>query len=141
MPFLAFHLDPSTGRFHGEACQREAQAESAAGSRSSGVDAIETLEDPIAMEGRNPGPVVFDLDCGFRRREPSHANVDFASRWRVLDGVVDEVEDCLAEQRRVAARVQRGGHLDQEQLLLLLRQHAQLLGGTRRETAKVGDRV
>jgi hypothetical protein len=47
--------------------------------------------------------------------------------------VVEERHDRLADQRRVAPRRDRGAGFDGERLVLLLREHAEVLDRARRE--------
>ena len=94
------------------------------------VDAVEALEDPLAVLGADPRPVVPDLDArrAVRLREAPHDHVPPGRR--VLHGVVDEVlqdppqalaighdrdraERLVAQRERLARRLlrERGHHV------------------------------
>src|SRR6267143_3591879 len=76
----------------------EAQAAAGAGRTR---HAVEALEHALALRGRNAGAVVLDFEERLRVA-PAGAHRDAAASVRVLDGVVHEVAERLAQQKRVA---------------------------------------
>src|SRR5439155_21545936 len=65
------------------------------------VEAVELLEDPLALGARDPQPLVRDLDeaLAVLRVEP---NLDLAALRRVLDRVVDQIDEHLPQLVLVA---------------------------------------
>src|SRR4029453_11479073 len=96
-------------RAHGERASvrlgdraREEQSQPGAGlGRVADLNATELLEDQTLVLARDPGPVIADLDL----QAPARAHsLDFyiLAGARVLDGVVDQVDENLAEPVPVA---------------------------------------
>src|SRR5438552_6573794 len=84
---------------HGDLAH-DGEAETAAGAGSSG-HAVEAFEHALALGGRNAGTVVLDLDIGLDA-VPAGAHRDAPAALRILDRVVHEVGERLAQQERIA---------------------------------------
>src|SRR5437868_9827909 len=80
--------------------QAETGAADSAGHRC--VQPVELLEDPLLLGRRNPGPFVAHVDAD-ARGFVAHGHVYAVRLERVLDRILDEVDEHLAQQRLVAA--------------------------------------
>ena len=90
------------------------EAEPGARSRVPACHPAELLEDQALVLGRDPGPVVADVDAHAPVLRVG-AHLDLAARRGVLDRVVDQVRQHLAKPFRVAADArQRLLHLGPE---------------------------
>src|SRR3954468_21770804 len=85
---------------------RQAQAGSASSPLTAGVQADEAFEDPFAVGGGNPGPVVDDVDDG--SSVPS-VETQLDPRGRVAGGVVGEVAQHPGQVVSVAQYSDRHG--------------------------------
>src|SRR5882672_2787879 len=99
--FLALELDAAAVRRDRPA--RDGQTEPGAGfTGAAGFRAVEALEDPLAVRGRDSGPRVLHFDRGLSRRRALRANLNRAAVGRVLDRVVEEVDQAEPEDGRIA---------------------------------------
>src|SRR3954469_7314573 len=73
------------------------------------VEALELLEDPVALRGRDAEALVGHLDQARAVLAP-HSQLDPPALGRVLDRVVDQVDEHLPQLVLVAA--DRGGIVD-----------------------------
>src|SRR5947207_1211402 len=78
----------------------DGKAETAAGAGRAG-NAVEALEHALALRGGNARTVVLNLDIGIGAA-PAGAHRGAPAALRVLDGVVHEVGERLAQEERVA---------------------------------------
>ena len=102
---------------------RESETRTAPLARPRRVDTVETIEDAGAVAFRDTGPLVRDLDAGRALGIGSDRDPNAAAAWRVLDRVVDQVDEGLAQDEAVDLRHHAvvAAHLDA--LALLLREN------------------
>src|SRR5437899_4057754 len=138
--FLALDLDAPAVRLHRPARDGEAEPHSTGAPRPGAIEPVEAVEDASMVHLGDPRSTVLHLDGGLAGRQRPDGDADVSPGGRVLDGVIEEIHDALAEERRIALRLDEAIPLHLELLLLLLGEHAEVLRGARRERAEVHDR-
>ena len=91
----AHHVDHAPG-------DRQAEAEALLLARLAAP--VEALEDALDLRRRDPGSGVDHLQDHLRLAVAAAANGNGAGGWRVLEGVGEQADHHLAQQRRVARR-------------------------------------
>ena len=100
--YLAFDPESAAVGFDDVLGDGEAEAGAAGFAGAGGVHAIEAFEDAFLIRQRNADAGVGDGDDGFARAGGG-ADVDVPAWRRVLDGVVEEILENVAEQSGIAA--------------------------------------
>ena len=120
LSLLALELDASAVALDGP--ERDGQAEPGASlvARSSAVDAVEALEDPREVGLGDSRALVRDLDHRAGVAAPSDVDGDDRAPWRVLDGVVGQVDEGLAQEEGVGREPEAGVPPDLDPLVPLL---------------------
>jgi hypothetical protein len=77
-PHLAFDLDAPAVSVDGGARDREAEPDAALASRTSGIDTVEPLEDPLLVDGGDARAVVLGLEDRIAGRPARDPDVDVA---------------------------------------------------------------
>src|SRR5580700_11844943 len=94
--------DPSAQRFDKTAADR--QTETGAGTPAVlGLDPVELVEDALEIGGRDPGPLIDDLDLD-EFPVALRADIDAAAGRGIFRGIVEQIEQHLLEQHRVYAQ-------------------------------------
>src|SRR5262245_15443367 len=136
-PFLALHFDTSTVRLHGPSGRGKAEPAAPGGTRSRGIDLVEPLEDPPLVRPGNADPRVPDIDRGLARRRSGRPHTDGTSPRRVLDRIVEQVDESLAHQGLITGHPHCGPRTHRQDLLFLLREDAQMLGDRDHQLAQI----
>src|SRR5262249_57148389 len=134
---IAGNLDVPAIRLDGPARDGEAQSHAAVLPGAADVHAIEAIENTILMRCGNARSGVPYLDDSLARVLNIRFDADRAAMRRVLDGVVYQIHEGLAHQRRVAAGMNLAGGSEHELLLFLVGQHTQLIDDVSRQRAEL----
>src|SRR6266540_2268810 len=97
-------LDLTAHSSHELAADVEAEAGAADAARQIRIEPVELLEDPLVLVDGDPEPFVLDREAD-PVVVPLESNVDPAAARGVLDGVLDEIRQHLADLLAVAGRV------------------------------------
>src|SRR5262245_40346497 len=89
------------------------------------IDTIEALEDPLVVRGGDAGAGVLNFDHCIAGDRRCGSDTDHAVLRRVLDCVVEQIGDALAEDAGVTMRCQTAIELYGQVLVLLLGEHAE----------------
>src|SRR6476660_4061552 len=138
---LAFHRADRETAFHPAnelTADVQAKAGAADAAGEAGVDAVELAEDPALLERSDPDPFVADADpdAALARLD---RKFDTAPAGRVLDGVVDQVDQDLAQLVRISGYgLERVGDLELDRDVLSRGEEgAHLTRDALRERAKI----
>src|SRR5262245_48496300 len=104
---VALELDPPAIGFNRPPCDGQAQSDATAISRPRVVNAIETLEYPLAVHRGDARPRVLHFDHRLARRCLCRRQADHALVGCVFDGVVQKVRDAMTQDAGVAHRRHR----------------------------------
>src|SRR5260221_246881 len=99
----AHHVDHAAG-------DRQAEAEALLLARLAAT--VEALEDALDLRRRDAGSSVHDLQDDLSLAVVAAANGNGAGGWRVLEGVGEQADHHLAQQRRIAGGAEIGLDLD-----------------------------
>jgi hypothetical protein len=104
--------------------------------RSRFVDAVEAIEDTLAMFGRDAGPAIFNAEqrCVALHHEP---NVDRRFVRTVLDRVVDDVGDSLAQDETIGLDDDAAGEIEREPLMPFVGKNGERRRGLLRQLPKI----
>src|SRR4029453_8936391 len=133
---LALELDAAPVGFNRPARNGEPESHPAGLARPGGVHSVEALEDPLLVLRRDPRPGVTHLDGDVPGRRVSDTDLDRALRRRVLDRVVQQVDETLPPDPRVALSLERGVDVEAQALILLLGEDAEMIDDARDEIAQ-----
>src|SRR5207245_3799890 len=99
--FCALDLDAPAVRLHRPARDGEAEPHSTGAPRPGAIEPVEAVEDASMVHLGDPRSTVLHLDGGLAGRQRPDGDADVSPGGRVLDGVIEEIHDALAEERRI----------------------------------------
>jgi len=98
---LALHLDAAVMGFDDPGADGQSQSGAFLCMGAGIVGAVEAIEDPLLIIGRNSDPLIGNRDLGLIGFGKER-NLYGAAGPRVLDGVIDEIEKEFAQSQLVA---------------------------------------
>src|SRR5437870_3840025 len=122
-PLEAFQFDAPTVCLHRPASDGQTESRAAGLPRPGMIDTIEALEDPLVVRGGDAGAGVLHFDHRIAANGRCGSDTDHAVLRRVLDGVVEQIGDALAEDAGVTMRCHTAIELYGQVLVLLLGEH------------------
>src|SRR5262245_52908120 len=114
-------------RLNRPASDREAQPYAAVCPGTASVDAIEAIENTLAMHCGDSRPSVLYLDHCLVRTPRIQTDGDRAANRRVFYCIVNQIGEGMAHERGVSKRVNRDRNTEREILLLFVGQHPELI--------------